>query len=167
MTGHCFRCGAPLPSAPPCSCTACGYEVYLNPKPTASIVILDGDRFLALRRARKPGVGLWDLPGGFCEAWEHPTDAAIREAREELGVLVRLDRYLGMFLGAYEYQGELLPVLDCFWTASIVDGELLVDPEEASEHAWMPLNDPPPMAFTTHQHALRTALDGSDTAART
>jgi ADP-ribose pyrophosphatase YjhB (NUDIX family) len=163
VTGHCFRCGAPLPSARPCTCTACGYEVYLNPNPTASIVLLDGDRFLALRRVRQPGAGLWDLPGGFCNSWEHPTDAAIREAREELGVLVRLDRFLGMYLGEYEYQGERLPVLDCFWTASIVDGELRVDPAEASEHAWLPLRDPPAMAFATHEHGLRAALDAAAT----
>jgi ADP-ribose pyrophosphatase YjhB (NUDIX family) len=166
--GHCFRCGARLPSARPCTCTACGYEVYLNAKPTASIVVLDGDRFLALRRVREPGAGAWDLPGGFCEAWEHPTDAAIREAREELAVEIRLDRFIGMYLGGYEYQGEQLPILDCFWLASIVDGEMVVDAEEATEHAWFPLTDPPEMAFTTHEQALReaSAILGAARAAR-
>jgi ADP-ribose pyrophosphatase YjhB (NUDIX family) len=167
VTGHCFRCGALLPSARPSTCTACGYEVYLNPNPTASIVLLDGDRFLALRRVRQPRAGLWDLPGGFCDSWEHPADAATREAREELGVRVRLDRFLGMYIGEYEYQGERLPVLDCFWTASIVGGELRVDSQEASEHAWLPLRDPPPMAFATHARGLRDALEAIEAAAAT
>jgi 8-oxo-dGTP diphosphatase len=120
-----------------------------------------GDRFLALRRPREPNVGRWDIPGGFCEGWEHPEDAAVREAREELGVRVRLGDFVGMYLGRYEYQGETLPVLDCFWLASIVEGELAVDPEEASGYAWLPLADPPPMAFGTMDRALQTVISRS------
>src|SRR5258708_39758104 len=101
MTVFCPRCATPLPSAPPSTCTSCGYAVYLNAKPTASIVLLDSDRFLALLRVREPAAGGWDLPGGFCEGWEHPADAAVREAREEMDVGVRLDRVIGMLLGAY------------------------------------------------------------------
>ncbi len=92
-----------------------------------------------MRRARPPREGWWDLPGGFCDGWEHPADAAVREAREELGVAVRLDRFVGMYLGRYAYQGETLPVLDCFWLASIVDGEISLDPHEATEYTWLPL----------------------------
>jgi ADP-ribose pyrophosphatase YjhB (NUDIX family) len=138
-------------------CAACGYAVYVNPRPTASIVLLDGDRFLALLRVREPNAGRWDLPGGFCDGWEHPVDAAVREAREELSVAVRLDRFVGMYLGEYRFQEETLPVLDCFWTASIVDGALRPDPSEAHDHAWLPLHDPPAMAFATQDIALRDA----------
>jgi ADP-ribose pyrophosphatase YjhB (NUDIX family) len=129
--------------------------MFLNARPTATVVILDGDRFLALVRAREPNAGRWDLPGGFCDGWELPADAAVREAREELDVTVRLDRFVGMYLGGYQFQGELLPVLDMFWLASIVDGELRPDPSEATGHGWLPLSDPPPMAFSTMDSALR------------
>jgi ADP-ribose pyrophosphatase YjhB (NUDIX family) len=131
--------------------------MYLNARPTASVIILDGDRFLALVRAREPNAGRWDLPGGFCDGWELPVDAAVREAREELGVIVRVDRFVGMYLGSYLFQDEVLPVLDTFWLASIVDGELRPDPSEATGHGWLPLCDPPPMAFSTMDGALRDA----------
>jgi 8-oxo-dGTP diphosphatase len=157
VTPHCPRCGQLLPAAPPTACAACGYAVFVNPRPTASIILLDGDRYLALLRAREPNAGRWDLPGGFCDGWEHPVDTAVREAREELHVNVRLDRFVGMYLGEYRYQDELLPVLDLFWTASIVDGVLNPDPSEADDHAWLPLRDPPPMAFATQDAALREA----------
>ena len=153
----CPRCGRALPSAPPIACTACGYALFVNARPTASVIVLDGDRFLALVRAREPNAGRWDVPGGFCDGWEHPAQAAVREAREELGVRVALGEFVGMYLGAYEYQGERLPVLDCFWLASIVEGELAVDPDEASGYAWLPLADPPPMAFATMDRALTDA----------
>ena len=154
---HCPRCGAPLPQAPPTTCTACGYALYVNARPTANVIVLEGDRFLALRRAVQPRAGRWELPGGFCDGWEHPADAAVREAREELGVAVRLDRFVGMYLGGYEFQGETLPVLDCFWLATHVDGELRINPAEATAHTWLPVFDPPPLAFATMDHALAEA----------
>lgn len=142
------------------TCAACGYETYLNARPTASIIIPEGERFLALRRAREPRAGEWDLPGGFCDGWEHPEQAAVREAREELGVRVQLLDFVGMYMGEYEFQGELLPVLDCFWVASIVEGELAVDPVEATGYDWLPLAAPPTMAFATMDRALRDLARG-------
>jgi 8-oxo-dGTP diphosphatase len=151
---YCPRCAAALPGVPPTTCSACGYALYVNARPTGSVILLDGDRFLALRRAVPPRAGLWELPGGFCDGWEHPADAAVREAHEELGLTVRLDRFVGMFLGGYDFQGENLPVLDCFWLASRVDGELRLDPAESSGHCWLPVGDPPRLAFETMDRAL-------------
>lgn len=154
MARFCARCAAPLPHHPPVACPACGYAHWVNPRPTGSVIIVDGSRFLAVRRAREPQKGLWDIPGGFCDAWEPPADAAVREAREELGLDVRLDRFIGMYIGEYHYQDERLPVLDCFWRASVVGGDLTLDETEASEYAWLPLAEPPPMAFATQERAL-------------
>jgi 8-oxo-dGTP diphosphatase len=150
----CPRCGRRLPGTPPTTCAGCGYALFVNARPTASVIIVREDRFLALMRSREPNAGRWDIPGGFCDGWEHPRQAAVREACEELGVTVALGDFIGMYLGSYEYQGETVPVLDCFWLASIMDGELAVDPKEASGYAWLPLANPPPMAFDTMDRAL-------------
>ena len=157
MTGFCRRCGASVASGPPAVCESCGYATFVNPRPTGSIILLDADRFLTLLRVREPSPGKWDLPGGFCDGWEHPADAAVREAREELDVDVRLDRFVGMYIGEYRFQDESIPTLDCIWAASIVDGVVRPDPSEAGEHAWLPLYDPPEMAFATQDSALREA----------
>jgi 8-oxo-dGTP pyrophosphatase MutT (NUDIX family) len=109
-------------------------------------------------------VGWWDLPGGFCDGWELPEEAAVREAREELGVTVRLDRFVGMYLGRYVYQDEELPVLDCFWLASIVDGSIELDLHEATEYGWLSLREPPELAFPTMDAAIvavRRSLESS------
>jgi ADP-ribose pyrophosphatase YjhB (NUDIX family) len=119
--------------------------------------VVDADRFLALRRAREPKAGQWELPSGFCDGWEHPVDAAVREAREELGVAVELGDFLGMYLDRYDYQGEALPVLDCFWLARVLDGPIMINPAEALECAWVPLRDPPPLAFSSMDRAVRAA----------
>jgi ADP-ribose pyrophosphatase YjhB (NUDIX family) len=123
--------------------------------------VLDGPlsptvRFLALRRAVEPKAGLWETPGGFCDGWEHPRDAALREGREELGVEVTLLDFVGMYIGCYQYQGEDLAVLDCFWLARLPDSaEVTLDSAESTAHTWLPVLDPPPLAFATMDEALR------------
>jgi ADP-ribose pyrophosphatase YjhB (NUDIX family) len=119
--------------------------------------VVAGDRFLALRRAKDPRIGEWELPGGFCEGWEHPVDAAAREAREELGVDVELGAFLGMYLERYEYQGEALPVLDCFWLARLHGDTITLDPLESAEYCWLQLGDCPKLAFASMDQAVRAA----------
>jgi 8-oxo-dGTP diphosphatase len=40
---------------------------------------------------------MWNLPGGKVEAAESPWDAVVREVNEEVGLLVRVDRLLGVY----------------------------------------------------------------------
>jgi 8-oxo-dGTP diphosphatase len=157
---YCPRCGSALPAPPPTRCRGCGYAVYVNPRPTASLIVVDGPlspevRFLALRRAAEPRAGRWETPGGFCDGFEHPRDAAIREGREELGAEVDLLDFVGMYLGEYEHQGEVLAVLDCFWLARLPAQTIVLDPAESLEHAWFPLREPPALAFATMDSAVR------------
>jgi 8-oxo-dGTP diphosphatase len=152
--GFCARCGTALASRPPTTCASCGYQLYVNARPTASLVVVDSGRFLALRRAVDPMAGHWEVPGGFCDGFEHPRDAAVREGREELGVEVRIREFIGMYVGAYEFQGERLPVLDCFFFATLDPAAIRLNPAEATEMTWFDLAEPPKMAFSTMDEAL-------------
>jgi ADP-ribose pyrophosphatase YjhB (NUDIX family) len=156
----CPACAAALPGRPPVTCDACGYAQFSNPRPTGLTIIRDGARVLVVQRAREPKAGLWALPGGFCDGWESPAQAAVREAREELGVDVELTDFVGMYIGDYEFQGEILPVLDCFWLARIVAGEIRLDPRELRGYRWAARGDTPPMAFQTMTSALKKIAAG-------
>ncbi|AVT40818.1 NUDIX domain-containing protein [Plantactinospora sp. BB1] len=165
----CPRCAAALPGPAPTTCTRCGYQLFVNARPTVGLVILDRPssgpaapavaepRFLALRRAAEPMIGHWETPGGFCDGWEHPAEAAVREAREELGVSITLGDHLGMYVGSYEFQDEILPVLDNFFLATLDDPRVVLDPAESAELSWFSLVDPPPLAFGTMDVAVREA----------
>jgi 8-oxo-dGTP diphosphatase len=158
VTRFCPRCGERLPGPPPIECSACAYALFVNPRPTATAIIVDDGRILTLLRAREPQKGRWELPGGFSDGFEHPAETVVREVREELGVEIRLDEFVGMYLGAYEFQGEQLPVLDCFWLATIVGGDLRVDPTEADDHAWTPVGELPEFGFETMNRAVADVL---------
>ena len=154
MIRFCPSCAAPLPAPPPVTCGACGYAQFVNPRPTGLTIIRDADSVLLVLRAHEPRAGMWALPGGFCDGWESPARAAVREAREELGVEVELTDFVGMYIGDYEFQDEVLPVLDCFWLARITAGEIRLDARELAGYQWAKVGDTPPMAFETMGFAL-------------
>jgi 8-oxo-dGTP pyrophosphatase MutT (NUDIX family) len=65
--------------------------------PSVSVHVFDDIRRLLLVRQRDDGV--WSTPGGVIEPDERPADAAVREAWEETGLLVRPERVLGAYGG--------------------------------------------------------------------
>lgn len=155
--GHCPRCGAALDTAPPATCLSCTYQVFVNSRPCAGAVVLDGPNFLAVTRVKEPFAGVWDVPGGFCEAGEHPADTAVREVFEETGLHVVLDRFIGIYMDDYPYQGEILPILNCYWTATVHSGQLRAQEVEVSAIGWLPLIDHPPLAFAHVERMMRDA----------
>ncbi|MDG4764832.1 NUDIX hydrolase [Solwaraspora sp. WMMD406] len=157
---YCPRCAAGLPATPPTRCRDCGYQLFHNARPAANVIVVDASRsrFLAIRRVVQPRAGHWETPGGFCDGAEHPSDAAVRECREELGVRVELGGLVGLYLGEYEFQDETLAVLECFYLATISgDDRVRLDPAEADAAGWFPLTDPPTLAFPTMDAAVRDA----------
>ncbi len=63
---------------------------YRNPVPTVDIIIRYTEGIVLIMR-KNPPMG-WALPGGFVDYGETLEDAAVREAKEETGLDVRLLR---------------------------------------------------------------------------
>jgi ADP-ribose pyrophosphatase YjhB (NUDIX family) len=60
-------------------------------------IIIEGDRVVLVKRAHPPIQGQWSIPGGVLEVGEMLREAAIREAREETGLIVAPGELLGVF----------------------------------------------------------------------
>lgn len=60
-------------------------------------IIIEDDRVVLVKRAHPPIQGQWSIPGGVLEVGELVREAAIREAREETGLIVEPGELLGVF----------------------------------------------------------------------
>ena len=136
-------------------CTQCGQILYLDPKVAVGTVILADDHLVLVRRAIEPGYGLWVFPGGYVDRGEEVQAAAIREAKEEAGLDVRIDGLLNI----YSYAHRSLIVI--VYGATAIGGELCAD-EECLEVKLFPKSEIPwdQLAFHSTRQALREFLDG-------
>ena len=64
-------------------------EVYQNPIPTVDIIIEVGRNGIVLIKRKNPPYG-WAIPGGFVDYGESLEKAAVREAKEETSLDVKL-----------------------------------------------------------------------------
>lgn len=60
-------------------------------------IIIEAGRVVLVKRAHPPIQGQWSIPGGVLEVGELVREAAIREAREETGLIVEPGELLGVY----------------------------------------------------------------------
>jgi ADP-ribose pyrophosphatase YjhB (NUDIX family) len=60
-------------------------------------IVIEGDRVVLVKRAHPPIQGHWSIPGGVLEVGEMVREAAVREAREETGLIVEPGELLGVY----------------------------------------------------------------------
>jgi 8-oxo-dGTP diphosphatase len=60
-------------------------------------IIIECARVLLVKRAHPPLQAQWSIPGGVLEVGELVREAAIREAREETGLIVEPEDLLGVY----------------------------------------------------------------------
>jgi ADP-ribose pyrophosphatase YjhB (NUDIX family) len=137
-------------------CPACGFILYLDPKVAVGTIIrLQDERVLLLRRAIEPGYGKWVFPGGYVDRGEVVEQAAVREAREESGLLVQVSDLVGIY--SYHRRTPIVIV----YAARVIDGTLQVDEESLEAKPFAPRDIPwTDLAFPSTQEALRDYLEG-------
>jgi ADP-ribose pyrophosphatase YjhB (NUDIX family) len=100
-------------------------------------IIVESGRVVFVKRGHAPALGEWSIPGGMLEVGETLREAAIRETREETGLIVEPGELLGVFdrvlrdeLGRTQYHFVLIDFL-----CRGVGGELR-PAEDAAEVRW-------------------------------
>lgn len=99
----------------------------------AGVVIINERRqILLIQRGHEPQRGRWTVPGGRTEPGESPAQAAVREAFEETGLHVRIEReVLNVRLPTAD--GREFDVHD--FLATVVAGELRAG-DDADDVRW-------------------------------
>ncbi|CAN5780886.1 NUDIX hydrolase [soil metagenome] len=71
-----------------------GDSGYVTPKVDVRGVVFRGDRILLVRETED---GLWTLPGGWADAGQRPSEAIVKEVREESGFLTEAVKVLAVY----------------------------------------------------------------------
>jgi ADP-ribose pyrophosphatase YjhB (NUDIX family) len=135
-------------------CARCGFVFYQDPKVAVGTIIRDEHGHVVLvRRAIEPGYGKWVFPGGYVDRGELVPDAAIREAREETGLEIRLERLVNV----YSYEGRT-PII-IVYSATLLGGCLACDDEGLEAAIFAPDAIPwTELAFRSTREALEEVL---------
>ena len=135
-----------------------GHEQLLLPCATVLPVDAQGRVLLAWAAGHTDG---WGTVGGAVDPGESPAAAAIREAREEIGVEVRLVRLVDV-LGGPDYEvtypnGDRAAYVTAVYEASIVEGIPAPADGELSDVAWFSREELTTIPLNRFTHALLTA----------
>jgi 8-oxo-dGTP pyrophosphatase MutT (NUDIX family) len=128
--------------------------------PSVSVLPRDGaGRVLLVRHADG---GQWGTIGGAVEIDEEPTDAAVREAREETAIEVRLIR-LAAVLGGPEFRvtysnGDQAAYVTTVYEAEVAGGRPQADNDEVVDVDWVAPADLASLDLTPLARAMFAAL---------
>jgi 8-oxo-dGTP pyrophosphatase MutT (NUDIX family) len=137
-----------------------GHDLLLLPSVSVLPVDAAGRVLLVRHAAHDDG---WGILGGAVEPGESPAAAAVREAREETGVDVRLTRLLDV-LGGPDYEvsypnGDRVAYVTAVYEATVVTGSPAVNDGELSELAWFGTGELPRLPLSRFARALLSATD--------
>lgn len=137
-------------------CQNCKEVYYENPLPVASVILTNRDReTLLVKRGNEPFRDMWCLPVGFAETGESIEDAALRELREETGIMGKIVQLVDVCSHTNPLYGELLVVT---FEAEKVGG-LEMAGDDASECRYFPVMNLPKLAFDSQERAIQKYIE--------
>jgi ADP-ribose pyrophosphatase YjhB (NUDIX family) len=116
-----------------------------------AIIFDELDRVLLSHRR---DLDLWNLPGGGVESGELPTEAVIRETKEETGLDVVIERLVGVY--GKQYKDELIFAFACH----VVGGQLAPS-DEADESRYFQVSAIPSNTIPKQVERIHDAIGGS------
>ena len=115
------------------------------------IVVRDGVLLLR-KRVGKHTNGTWSSPGGHLEHGETPEQCAVRETREETGLSIDGAKAVALTNDVFPDGGHYVTL----WMKAegVGDGNVILDPEEATDHGWFPIDALPSPLFPSLENLL-------------
>ncbi|MTK64450.1 MAG: NUDIX hydrolase [Methanobacterium sp.] len=109
-----------------------------SPFLTVDTVVVENASILLIKRKNDPYQGSWALPGGFVEYGETVENAAVRETKEETGIVVKLKELVGVYSDPdRDPRGHTVTV--CFLGVKI--GGMLESATDADDARYFDLNE--------------------------
>ncbi len=111
----------------------------ITPKVGADAAIFDDDdRILLVLRTDDRR---WGLVAGWVDPNEHPSVTAVREAKEEVGLDIAVDRLAGLVHRPASADAGPHSALSVVYLCSVVAGDIIIQPHEVVEARWWVIDE--------------------------
>jgi NAD+ diphosphatase len=122
------------------SCNTCDFILYHNIAAAVAIVFTLEDKILFTVRNVNPDKGKLDLPGGFIDPDETAEQAACREIKEEIGLVIDSSslRYITTSPNNYLYKNVAYRTMDIIYECQLKTAEInIIAKDEIKELIWI------------------------------
>ncbi len=130
----------------------------------SSIYLIIKDNQGRVLLQRRQGTKLWPgflaLPAGHIDAGENAYEAAIREAKEELGITITKNDIIDTFV-VNRRNKSLPPYYDVYFELASYEGKIsIMEPEKCSELRWCSLEELPEDMIDFEKAAIENNMKG-------
>ncbi len=136
---------------------------YKNPNVGVGVLIYRGkdslyraqgnDELLMVKRHKVHGSETWSTPGGYLEFGESFEDCAVREVKEEIGIVVARPKFYAVTNDVFPVEGKHFVTI--WMRAMYVSGDPVVgSPDEVAEAGWFDTRSLPSPLFIPLQNLL-------------
>lgn len=104
-------------------CSKCHFQFFINARPCVGAVLVSEGKYGFCVRGIEPHIGTLDVVGGFLDYTENFEEAMEREAKEELGIQIEIEKlkYIGSCNSEYEFGGYILHPVYPIYLLPIID----------------------------------------------
>lgn len=133
-------------------------DIYPTPNVSVRIMIVNEDQELLF--VKEADEKLWTVPGGWCDLFISPTENAIKEVSEEVGIDIEIDRLLAVFVRE-KYRQPKVALSDyvMYFQATVSNDIKLNIGFEVLDAKFHKIDDLPPLATKATKEELNIAYD--------
>lgn len=135
------------------------YQKDIYPTPSISVRVIVFNEHGQLLMGQEKSDGGYAVPGGWCDLFESPTEAAVKEVLQETGLHVKIERMLALLRrDLYRISPALISEYVLYFQATVVGGQLTPN-HEILQVGFYDLDQLPPTSRKMTLPELQKALD--------
>lgn len=115
-----------------------------------TVLVSSDQKILLVKRRDYP---IWDLPGGQIETFESHEEAAIREAQEETGFVIEIDKQIGSY---FNPECDDIQIL---FLGHIIGGQSIIEGPETKKISYFSKYQLPLLMVPHRRMQIRDALN--------
>jgi ADP-ribose pyrophosphatase YjhB (NUDIX family) len=130
-------------------------DIYPTPNVSVRALIFNERKQLLL--VKEASLGTWSLPGGWCDLFETPSEAIIKEVIQEAGIHIKVERLLGISDRIKYKTNKKWSEYAVMFLATIIE-DTKVFGHEVSQVGFFDINNLPELSFKSNHEEIKRAM---------